>query len=116
MTNVDLIMKYEAGEATNREALTLFADLVKTGAAWSLQGSYGRGAQALIDAGYIDADLGILTRKACDMLDEVEPLEGVKCRDCSDPATTTFWWGVACPGHARLARGGHNAEGFAVND
>ena len=47
------IIAYETGEATNEEIIELFQDLVDTGLAWSLQGHYGRTAQALIEAGYI---------------------------------------------------------------
>jgi len=49
----DLITQYENGELAPENTLTLFAELIKTGQAWSLQGQYGRTAQGLIDAGYI---------------------------------------------------------------
>jgi len=48
------IIRYEADELTDIEVLELFAELIKTGMAWKLQGSYGRMAIALINAGYID--------------------------------------------------------------
>ena len=49
----DLIIQYETGELAPENTLKLFAELVRTGQAWSLQGQYGRTAQGLIDAGYI---------------------------------------------------------------
>ncbi len=48
------IMDYEAGTLTMDEILELFADLIKTGMAWELQGSYGRTAHALIEGGVIN--------------------------------------------------------------
>lgn len=50
---VDYIIRYEQGELRGQEVLKLFSHLIKTGKAWSLQGSYGRYAEALIDRGYI---------------------------------------------------------------
>jgi len=50
---VDMIIAYETGELPTEDTLELFAKLVKTGRAWSLQGHYGRTAQTLIDEGYI---------------------------------------------------------------
>lgn len=51
---VTLIMDYEGGTITKANLLKLFAHLIKTGQAWSLQGSiYGRPAKQLIDRGYI---------------------------------------------------------------
>ena len=46
-------MEFESGELPDQEVLKLFAHLIKSGKAWSLQGSYGRAAKGLIDAGYI---------------------------------------------------------------
>lgn len=63
MDRVDLIMAFEAGEATDEEVLTLFADLIKTGDAWTLQGSYGRMAQALIESGLISKSGELLRGK-----------------------------------------------------
>lgn len=53
---VHAIMTYEAGEMTPREQVKLFAHLVKTGRAWSLQGHYGRQAYYLMEVGLIDTD------------------------------------------------------------
>jgi hypothetical protein len=51
------IIAYESGELSHAETLALFAELIKSGLAWQLQGSiYGRPAAALIDAGYITPD------------------------------------------------------------
>jgi hypothetical protein len=57
---IDLIIRYEQGETTDRETLQLFSELVRTGRAWTLQGHYGRTASALIDAGYLSPDGTIL--------------------------------------------------------
>ena len=51
---VDNIIKYESGELPNAGMLNLFSYLLKTGQAWTLQGHYGRTAQALIDNGYLN--------------------------------------------------------------
>ena len=53
MDRVDLIIAYESGELSDEKTLELFADLIKTGDCWSLQGHYGRAAKALIDSGLI---------------------------------------------------------------
>lgn len=50
---IDKIIAYESGELDDGEIIDLFAELVKSGMAWQLQGSYGRQAKALIDAGII---------------------------------------------------------------
>ena len=60
MDMVDSIIAYESGEMTDTAMLTLFSTLVKTGDAWRLQGHYGRTAQALIQAGYLDKAGNIL--------------------------------------------------------
>ena len=49
------ILAYESGELDKEGILELFQHLVNTGLVWKLQGSYGRQAQALIDAGLIRA-------------------------------------------------------------
>ena len=48
---VDMIMKYEAGEMEPEETITFFQDLINTGLAWQLQGHYGRTAASLINEG-----------------------------------------------------------------
>ena len=52
MNLVDKIMDFESGEMNDQEVIEFFQELIDTGQAWSLQGSYGRTAQALIDEGY----------------------------------------------------------------
>lgn len=47
------INAYELGELEDHEVVDLFQDLVDTGLVWSLQGSYGRTAQGLIDQGLV---------------------------------------------------------------
>jgi len=47
------IIAYEAGELDEAAVITLFAYLVKTGQAWTLQGSYGRMAAYMIEQGFI---------------------------------------------------------------
>ena len=51
---VDKIIAYESGELDNQGILELFSELIKTGKAWTLQGSYGRMAKRFIDSGLIN--------------------------------------------------------------
>jgi hypothetical protein len=53
--DLEAIIKYENGELTDEETLALFARLIRSGKAWTLQGSYGRTATSFIDNGYIDS-------------------------------------------------------------
>jgi len=45
------ILNYEAGGMTDEEIIDLFQYLIDSGLAWTLQGSYGRTATSLINAG-----------------------------------------------------------------
>jgi fructose-bisphosphate aldolase class 1 len=49
------IIAFECGELEEDAVIELFQHLVDTGLAWSLQGSYGRAARSLIDAGLVEA-------------------------------------------------------------
>lgn len=55
MDIVDKIIAFEQGELAEEETLELFQELVDSGMAWQLQGTYGRMAQALIEQGLITA-------------------------------------------------------------
>jgi hypothetical protein len=48
------IIEYEEGNLSDRETLELFSDLIKSGLAWQLQGSYGRMARDLIKSGLLN--------------------------------------------------------------
>lgn len=46
------IMDYEMGGLDYDETIDLFQELINNGMAWTLQGSYGRTAMALIEDGH----------------------------------------------------------------
>jgi len=54
MDIIGKIMDFENGSLDDAGAIELFQHLVDTGMAWQLQGSYGRLAQQMIDAGIIN--------------------------------------------------------------
>ncbi len=53
LDTVGFIMDYESGSLNDDEIIKGFQHLVDSGLAWSLQGSYGRMAAQLIDAGLV---------------------------------------------------------------
>ena len=53
MDLVGSIIAYEGGELDTQGTVELFADLIKSGDAWTLQGSYGRAAKSIIESGVI---------------------------------------------------------------
>ncbi|AKY03819.1 hypothetical protein SEA_VERSE_65 [Streptomyces phage Verse] len=64
---IDLI-SYEEGALDDADTLNLFATLVKSGMAWTLQGHYGRTARNLIDSGFLTEE-GEVTEHAVYELD-----------------------------------------------
>ena len=52
MDQLNNIIAYENGELDEDEIITLFQELINSGLAWQLQGSYGRMAESLIESGY----------------------------------------------------------------
>lgn len=50
---INRIIDYENDKLDEDETVSLFQELVDDGLAWQLQGSYGRTAQRLIDAGLV---------------------------------------------------------------
>ena len=54
MDIVEQIISFEDGKMeTEEEVVAFFQYLVSTGLAWQLQGSYGRQARAMIEAGLV---------------------------------------------------------------
>jgi hypothetical protein len=49
---INQIIAYEQGELDEEGIIDMFQQLINSGLAWEMQGSYGRTAKALIDAGY----------------------------------------------------------------
>lgn len=60
MDLIGQIIAYEQGDLNNKDCLELFAELIRSGQAWTLQGTYGRTAKALIDIGHINKEGKIL--------------------------------------------------------
>jgi len=52
MTMINQVIAYEQGELDEEGIIDLFQELINSGLAWEMQGSYGRTAKALINAGY----------------------------------------------------------------
>jgi hypothetical protein len=71
---VDYIIEFESGLLDDEDVIALFQYLVDSGQAWSLQGSYGRAARSLIEAGHVyRAD--DLNRPGVIDVTETEPLQ-----------------------------------------
>lgn len=62
----DLLIRFETEHMIAGEVIELFSELIKTGDAWSLQGSYGRIANGFIEAKYISKDGTILWKEEAD--------------------------------------------------
>lgn len=62
MSLISRLDAHESGELSEAQSLLLFAELIRTGAAWSLQGSYGQVAEFLINNEFLTRQ-GELTRR-----------------------------------------------------
>jgi len=51
--DINDIIAFENGDLDEDSTINLFQELVDSGAAWTLQGSYGRMANAMLEAGLI---------------------------------------------------------------
>ena len=51
MDRVTFITLYEGSRLTAEQVVEGFQDMINDGSVWNLQGSYGRAAEALLDAG-----------------------------------------------------------------
>ena len=60
MDLVGKIMAFEEGVLSFADSLRLFSELTKSGQVWQLQGSYGRDARELIEAGVMDSKGNLL--------------------------------------------------------
>ena len=54
MDQVDKIIAFEQGDLDEEGVIELFQELIDSGLAWQLQGSYGRMANSLIENGYCE--------------------------------------------------------------
>ena len=62
MDQLNNIVAYENGELDEEEVIDLFQELINSGLAWQLQGSYGRMAASLIESGYCDYSVRTASR------------------------------------------------------
>jgi hypothetical protein len=69
MPNVDDIVAWEDGTLTAEGEARFFQELVDTGAAWELQGMYGRRAVQLIASGAVKVDEEAIPPRARELLD-----------------------------------------------
>lgn len=67
--HIGQIIAYEQGDLDDEQAIELFQHLVDTGLAWSMQGSYGRQAARLIEAGLVSNSVDEHPAKTLDDLE-----------------------------------------------
>jgi len=80
MDIVEDVIRFEDGEMSDEEVVIFFQKLIDTGLAWQLQGTYGRMAARLIEAGLCTAE---------------DPAE--QARGCEAPGCGTECPAITCP-------------------
>ena len=73
--NVDNMMAYESDELSRDKQVKFFADGIKSGQIYQLQGHYGRTAQMYIDSGLITPE-GKITTKGKEYMKEQKDVYG----------------------------------------
>jgi hypothetical protein len=68
MPDVEDIMAWEDGNLDAKSEARFFQELVDTGAAWELQGMYGRRALELVASGSVKVDEKTIPPRALDTL------------------------------------------------
>ena len=88
-TDNNTLEDYETGTPNVLGTLEMFSELIRTGQAWTLEGTYGRAATALIEGGYI-MPTGEIAEKGYEVAGVREPTQEEDQRlltDSSDEPT-----------------------------
>ena len=75
MDLIGSIIAYEGGDLDTRDTVKLFAGLIKSGDAWTLQGHYGRMAKSIIKSGVISEAGEIDDQVLTDLIDNFEDMQ-----------------------------------------
>jgi hypothetical protein len=78
------IIAFEQGDLDPARVIDLFAELIKSGLAWRLQGSYGRAAFDMIES-------GLITRNG-EITDAGRDLDGDPDDDLGEEIVTVYYY------------------------
>ena len=68
MDSIDVLIAYEQGLLSDYATINMFAELIRSGICWQLQGHYGRTAKSLIDNSIISKK-GKILQKGRDIIE-----------------------------------------------